>query len=185
VADVLVQFDAVVVGEDGRTWLPRACGRPTEHGMWEAWIEFDPQDGGVVLETPSETTQPNRPDLDYWAQGLTATYLEGALQRALSPELPDLRLRQVAARPAYDAPATVRSGAPHSTIVPHAVLDPFQVYAQGEHVLLGELTALEEGHLRSIVREHGLIDDDDVDLLAMDRHALAELIVAAVRRRAG
>ena len=76
--------------------------------MWEGWIEFNPQNAGDVLRTARESKQPNRTDLVYWAGGLTVTYLEGALDRALNPELPDLRPKTVRAEPTYDGPAPAR-----------------------------------------------------------------------------
>ncbi|HEV2147834.1 MAG TPA: hypothetical protein VGR37_10565 [Longimicrobiaceae bacterium] len=186
-AEVLVRFDATVSDAEGRAYVARVCGRETEDRLWEGWIEFDPQDGGPALRTPRETTQPNRTDLEYWATGLTMAYLEGALQRALHPQTPDLAPRTVAARPAYDRPAPVEAGrtAAPSRVRPDAVLDPFAVYAQGEEVLREELGALDEGHLCDVVRAHDLVAEEEVDLRAMHRTALAEMIVAAVRRRAG
>ena len=38
-----------------------------------------------AVRSGRETTQPNLTDLEYWAQGLTPVYLEGALRRALEP----------------------------------------------------------------------------------------------------
>ncbi|MEX2284557.1 MAG: hypothetical protein WEE89_18860 [Gemmatimonadota bacterium] len=104
-ADVLVQFENEIVDADQHAYVARVCGREAEDGLWDGWVEFEPKAGGETLRTPRETRQPNRTDLDYWAAGLTVTYLEGALQRALDPEPPDLRPRQVDVRPAYDRPA--------------------------------------------------------------------------------
>jgi hypothetical protein len=188
-AEVLLQFDTAVAGADGRAYVARVCGRPADDGLWEGWIEFDPQDGTPTLRTPRETGQPNREDLEYWATGLTEAYLEGALERARHADLPDLRPRSVVARPAYDGPAPApEEGAgavPPRPTVPHAIVDPFAIQAQGEDLLRSELGALDEGHLRNVIREHRLIDENDVDLQALGRTALAELIVAGVRRRAG
>jgi hypothetical protein len=85
---VLVKFNNVVPGEDGRSWRAQACGRQAAENMWEGWIEFEPSDGGAEIRTPRETTQPNLEDLEYWATGLTEAYLEGALVRALDPDVP-------------------------------------------------------------------------------------------------
>jgi len=49
----------------------------------EGWLEFTPVSGGPALRSPRETSQPNYPDLQYWAGGLSVTYLESALERAL------------------------------------------------------------------------------------------------------
>jgi hypothetical protein len=183
---VLVQFEGAITGEDGRAYIARVCGRETAGNMWEGWIEFDPGDGAPVLRTPRETTQPNRPDLDYWATGLTEAYLEGALKRAMAPEPPDLRPRRLDAVPMYSGPApSLPDQATTTTRVKptHAVLNPFEVYSQGEDLLREELGALDEGHLRNILRAHDLIGDQDMDLLALRRPALVDMIVAAVRRR--
>jgi len=104
-AEVLVVFDPPMSDKEGRTYVARICGRETSDRLWEGWIEFTPQAGGATLRTPRETQQPNRADLEYWAGGLTLTYLEGALVRARRPETPDLRPRTVDAHPTYDEPA--------------------------------------------------------------------------------
>jgi hypothetical protein len=188
VADVLVQFDTPLADEKGRVYDARVCGGLAEDGLWDGWIEFHPRDGGTPLRTPRETEQPNRTDLEYWATGLTLAYLEGALQRARDPELPDLRPRTVAAEPAYDRPAPsggeARRSAP-TRLPPNAVLNPFVVYAQGEDVLRQELSALDAGHLRNILRAHSLVDETGMDLQAVSEPTLAEMIVAAVRTRVG
>lgn len=141
-AEVLLQFDRPVTDEDGHEYVAKVCGRVAEDGLWDGWIEFHPRDGGSALRTPRETEQPNRADLEYWATGLTVSYLEGALERAKDSETPDLRARVVDDRPAYDSPAP---SSPESSgagakrrIRPTAVLDPFEVYAQGEDVLREE-----------------------------------------------
>jgi len=188
-AEVLVRFDAALADASGRAYVARVCGRGAEDGLWDGWIEFDPGDGGPVLRTPRETRQPDRPDLEYWATGLTVTYLEGALERALNSRIPDPGSREVAAESAHDRPAPSSAGVARAAaaegIHPHAVLDPFRVFAQGEDVLRGELGALDEGHLRNIVRAHGLVGEAEMDLQALHRTALAEMIVAVVRQRAG
>jgi hypothetical protein len=184
-AEVLVQFDPPLAAADGRTYVARICGRLADDGLWDGWIEFDPRDGGATLRTPRETKQSDRADLEYWATGLTVSYLEGALERARDPRTPDLRPRAVAAEPAFDGPApsgAERSGGATPQRV-HAVLDPFEVYAQGEHVLRDELGALDEGHLRTIIRAHDLVPGGGTEPHAAQRPALVETIVAAVRAR--
>lgn len=184
-----MQFDPPVTDESGRSFVVRICGRPMEGGLWEGWIEFEPLEGGPTLRTPRETEQPNRADLAYWATGLTTTYLEGALERARKPRIPDLRPKAVAAYPTYDGPAP-STPQPASAATPvhtrvHGILDPFKVYAQGEDILRKELNALGEDHLRNIIREHELVHTEELDLQSLHRPALAELIVSAVRKRMG
>lgn len=82
-AETLMQFQTPVSAPDRTVYIARACGAPMEDGLWEGWIEFDPLGGGDTIESPRETTQPNRTDTVYWATGLTAVFLEGALRRAL------------------------------------------------------------------------------------------------------
>jgi hypothetical protein len=81
-AQILLTYQARVVTVDGRAYVVRARGEQREDGLWEGWLEFLPDDGGVTLATGRETTQPNLTDLEYWATGLTPVYLEGALERA-------------------------------------------------------------------------------------------------------
>jgi hypothetical protein len=101
---VLVQFEDPVTTEDGRAYTARVCGRRAAENTWEGWIEFD-RAADPVRRTPRETTQPNRPDLEYWASGLTEAYLEGALERALSARDPELRPRAPGDQATYDGPA--------------------------------------------------------------------------------
>jgi hypothetical protein len=80
---ILVKFDEPIRDTAGTAYLAQAAGRRREDGLWEGWLEFI----GMTESTPSfdsgrETTQPNRADLEYWAQGLSKVYLEGALARA-------------------------------------------------------------------------------------------------------
>src|SRR5512138_646373 len=82
--ETLLQFQNTVTAPDGSEYEARACGSPMPGGMWQGWIEFVPVGGGQPIRSPRETTQPNRADTDYWATGLTAVYLEGALHRALA-----------------------------------------------------------------------------------------------------
>jgi hypothetical protein len=185
VAEVLIEFENAVRAE-GRAWAARVCGRQADDRLWEGWIEFTPRDGGAPLRTSRETKQPKYSDLQYWATGLTVAYLEGALERALHPAPSDLGPRQVAATPAFSGPSPAGPSAREpltSRIAPHAVLDPFEVYAQGEDVLRGQLSALDEVHLRNIILAHELVDPGTIELQALKRAALVDLVVAAVRAR--
>lgn len=83
--DVILELDKTVEGPDGRAYLARIRGHRIGEGVWEGWVEFEPQDGTRVLRTDRETEQHAREDLEYWAAGLTATYLEGAMERARRP----------------------------------------------------------------------------------------------------
>jgi hypothetical protein len=52
--------------------------------LWEAWLVFFSLRTGRALATDRETTQSTREHVIYWATGLTETYLQGALERALA-----------------------------------------------------------------------------------------------------
>ena len=177
-AEVLVEFDAAFPGPDGARYAPRACARMTDDGHWEGWIEFTDIETGVVIRSTRETTQPSRADAMYWATGLTRVYLEGALDRALSP----LRRveTQVEVEPAFDRPAPVY--VEHPVPIPRPVLDPFEVYVQGERILRQELSALDVDHLRAIIRAYGLHGGVAAD--SPVPAVLVEYIVAEVRARA-
>lgn len=191
-AEVLIAFDEPIAAPDGARYLARVCGRQDADGLWEGWLEFEPVLDGPTIPTPRETRQPNRTDLLYWATGLTATYLEGALDRARRAAAPAPYV--VAAAP--DTPTTVpaprsappvRAPAPApsraSSAEPHAILDPFVVYAQGEEVLRRELQALSTDHLDGIVATYSL----DAAVAArppLEHAARVAAIVAAVRQRA-
>ena len=176
-AEVLVEFDAAFPGPDGARYAPSACARMTEDGRWEGWIEFTNVDTGAVVRSGRETTQPSRDDTMYWATGLTRVYLEGALDRALAPER---HLESVVElEPAFDGPAPMLRtvGRPAA----RAVLDPFEVYVQGERVLRQELSALDVDHLRGIIRAYGL--EGGVAAQSPVAAVLVEYIVAEVRAR--
>jgi hypothetical protein len=85
-SEVLYEYDHLLEAPDGTELLARACGYPTELGLWEAFIELIPIHGGNPLRTGRETTQPNRVDAVYWATGLSRVYLEGALHRIENAE---------------------------------------------------------------------------------------------------
>ena len=175
-AEVLVEFDAAFPGPGGAAYAPRACAREGEDGRWEGWLEFSDLDSGAVVRSARETTQPTRDGVMYWATGLTRVYLEGALDRALAGARV-VTSREVDVEPVFDSPAP--SLIVDVPSVPRAVLDPFAVYAQGEHVLRQELAALDVDHLHAIVKAFGL--EGGVAADSGVPNVLIEYIVASVR----
>lgn len=178
-AEVFVEFAEPVVAKDGRAYIARACGGPTDQGVWQGWVEFVPLNGGLPVRSSRETTQPNREDTAYWATGLTPVYLEGALDRALNPltKMPP----RPAPEPLFDTPAPEIAAAPPAN---EAVLNPFSVYRKGEAVLRSQLSALSAWHLVNIITAYGLSEQRVVDLNGTPAPVLVELIIAAVRTRA-
>lgn len=182
-AEVLLAFDSEVRAADGRGYLPRACGVEAD-GRWQGWIEFVPLDGSTVLRTGRETTQRSREDLLYWASGLTAVYLEGALHRALSP-LPARSRRPrppLGPRPAYEGPAPDGLGRVPD-VADGGAFDPFTAYAGGSEVLRRGLASLEADELRGLIRTYGLSDASAEDLVRLTPAQLRSVIERAIQER--
>ncbi len=187
-AETLLTFDLPVKGPEGHAYRARACGRVRDDGLYEGWLEFEDAIDGPVVRTRRETTQPNHADLLYWASGLTAVYLEGALARALEPRLdvtPMENAPPAFAGPREDVivappPVPPDAGLPAPPFV-DAVLDPFSVFAKGEDLLRRQLEALAHFHLRNIALAYHFVEDAAV-AEALDEGALIERIVAGVRR---
>ena len=78
------KYETLLRSRDGQLYQIEAWGRERPDGMWEGWLAFVPPDAGEHVVSDTETTQPNRDDLVYWASGLTDPYLDGALLRALA-----------------------------------------------------------------------------------------------------
>jgi hypothetical protein len=172
-AEVIFIFTEPIVG-DGGAYNAQVCGRAAGH-IWEGWIEFEGAHS-EVLRTARETTQPDRHALVYWASGLSMTYLEGALARALNPSV--VVRAAVVAMPHFEepAPAVVT---PEPVVADRAVLDPYSVAEKSETLLRQELGALRAWRLRDIVRAYDLADRS-VDVEALTEAELIELIVAKV-----
>jgi hypothetical protein len=175
-AQTLIRFDTPVVHHDGRQYRAQACGRERDNGQWEAWLEFEDIETGEVLRSQRETTQPNLKDATYWATGLTPIYLEGSLDRILHPPVP--REVEAVQPPHFDAPAPRRRAVISNR---EPILDPFSVYEKSPHLLAQELTALRGWHLRQIIRDYGLVDENDVSLESLTEPELGSLILQRVR----
>ena len=179
-AEVLIQFPEQVLGTDKVAYRAQACGAPTRQGIWEGWVEFVPVAGGAPVRSPRETTQPNRVDAEYWATGLTLTYLEGALERAL--RRPVVKTAS-SAQPLFDGPARNFVNVDVRETRVHAVLDPFSVYLKGEALLRQELSALSAWHLVNIMLAYDLTDEAESVLKNLPQAALIDLIVNEVRQQ--
>jgi hypothetical protein len=173
----LLNYQKPVPGPDGTEYEARACGSPMPGGTWQGWIEFVPIGGGEPVRTGRETTQPNRIDTAYWATGVSAVYLEGALRRALSKptEIPIL--------PAQPAIFSEPAPSPRLPVEARtsAVLDPFSVYDKGESLLRGKLAALSAWHLVNIAVAYELSALEPAALNRLPTATLVEIIVTGVR----
>ena len=176
-AEVLLEYAESVRSRDGRTFAARACGGPMDDARWQGWIEFVPADGGPAVRSGRETTQPNRTDTEYWATGLTPVYLQGALERALSPL--SRPTPSAPPRPSFNGPAP-GTGTPARD----GVLNPFSVYRKGESLLRNQLSALSAWHLVNIIEAYDLSVERRADLEVTPESVLVERIVSAVQKRA-
>src|SRR6478752_4151112 len=96
------QFERPMRDGGGDIFLVFVQGRSRPHDTWEGWLVFERQRDARRFNTPVETTQSNAEAVRYWASGLTDTYLEGALERALAVT--------IAPRSISDAPPLVGYG---------------------------------------------------------------------------
>jgi len=187
-AHVVAVFDPPLKLTNGLVYTAQACGRQRDDGSWEGWLEFVPDDTSVVLRSQRETTQRTLADLEYWASGLTPVYLQGALDRTLTPATVLVDAPEIPA--VYDEPAPRRSVGAAITSADtepvlaetQPVLDPFSVYAHGEEELARQLATLSRHHLRAIVLIYNL-ESSLVDLDTVTVPELIAWIVGAVRER--
>lgn len=160
------------------------------NGLWEAWIEFYPRDGGEPSRTARETEQLTRGDLRFWAAGLTRVYLASALMRALSPDRTSIPRGISISFPEIDAElrrldevVVLDKSVLQATAAP---LDPIAIYRRsGEYTLRHQLRTLEAKQLRDIISAYDVPDVDVGDVARTFEDALAERIVAAVQQRVG
>jgi hypothetical protein len=177
-AEVLRSFDEPITHSTG-VFHARVVGRPGADGMWEGWMEFVPASPGgtEVVVSSVESRQPEREHLQYWADGLTVVYAEGALDRALHPVVVRTRVAEL---PLSDRPARRAVTAPPSRPVgPEPVLDPFEIGARNLEILRQELHALDRPRLFNIIDAYTLNPGGE-DLSAMSNEQLITFIVVAV-----
>jgi hypothetical protein len=82
---LLQQFEALVDDGAGNRYAVYLYGRSRPGDTCQGWLVFERTSDGRRFSTPAETTQPNMEAVAYWGTGLSATYFDGALQRALNP----------------------------------------------------------------------------------------------------
>lgn len=80
-AALIREYRHLLQGPDHTVYRIRAYGEQAGH-VWYGWLEFVPDESGLPLQTPRETTQPSWETLRYWALGLQPSYFEGAFRRA-------------------------------------------------------------------------------------------------------
>jgi hypothetical protein len=80
-AEVIHRHTRHVAGSGGREYEVLVYANQVE-GHWEAWLEFHPRTGGLVLRTDRETSQTTLEALHHWASTLGPAFVEGAFERA-------------------------------------------------------------------------------------------------------
>lgn len=183
--EVLVTFDEPIAGSTGELYFAQAVGGEVDNGLWEGSVEFSPAKGSDVIDSGRETTQPNRADLEYWAQGLSRVYLQGALARALSNAGDGRDLAQERLERRDLNLGGVRNVAPRAgNPKPRPVLNPFDVYARGETRLRNELSALSRDHLASIAAAYYLVPREDERAPRSSEELIAAIIDGVTRNAA-
>ena len=175
-AEVLRSFDDPVTDQLG-TYHARVVGRHAEDKMWEGWLEFQPiGGGGGVVVGPVESRQPEREHLAYWAGGLSAIFVEGALRRAQNTLVVRTRVLEEAVS---DHPAPRMVTGPPREVKPEAVLNPFEVGGRNLDILAQELRALNRPRLLNIITAFDL-NRSKQDIAWMSDSQLVRFIVVAV-----
>jgi hypothetical protein len=156
-SELIQEFTAEVLDGPGNAYTARVRGDTDSAGHWQGWLEFLPRDGGLALQTGRETTQSTKEHLQYWASGLSPTYLESALRRALRTQSNSPPAPPPLEDPRYDA-ALIRGDHPGSAVIELELetLDPsLPVRFMHKH-------DLRAGHVRR-VPGGGIIVYDGVD----------------------
>ena len=188
-AEILVKFDEPIAAPGGKTYFAQAVGKEVDGGLWDGWLEFQSvEDALDALASGRETTQPNRKNIEYWAQGLTKVYLEGALDRAISLAEPTRERAPVESEPSRFPEPASRSSTPYPSrpsLTPRPILDAFKVYSQGEEVLRRELYALSRDHVETIAAANGIAIHGSGGIKAASKEDLIGAIVGEARLTSG
>ena len=113
---VVREYSLTVEDPPTGRYLARVRGEEDASGLWHGWIEFLPQDGAPAHQTGRETTQSSYEHLDYWASGLSSSYLEMALRRAKRTDSTRPNPPPPLADPGFD-PALIRDPNPPAPVV--------------------------------------------------------------------
>jgi len=178
-AVTLVHFDEPQVSTDGRMFTAQVRAQQLQDGLWEAWLDFQPCDGGESVSAAPETEQLSHSDLRYWAAGITRQHLGDALERALQSH------RKQLAQAVYGRwlNQVVHPNEAPPERYADAVLDPIALYERtGEYALRKVLRELDAPELADIIESMGLDAADMEDLAPTFEDALAERIVVGVQQ---
>jgi len=82
-AELLREYPTLVGGVDDNAYVAQIWGHERDDNRWQVWLVFVPITRGRPRHTDRETTQSSRDAAKYWASGVTAVYLQGALTRSV------------------------------------------------------------------------------------------------------
>lgn len=165
--EIVLDLLQPAIGGNGREYRASVVGAGAPDGHWNAWLEFVARDTQEVLRTGVETHQSTEHDLHHWARSLGDVYLRGALARA-TPSARETAAHRDAIGESHGASKAIA-----------AAVDPFALFALGEHVLRRELQLFTRAVLRAIIIVHDL-NPTGADLSAFTRAQLVAFITTAV-----
>jgi hypothetical protein len=167
---ILQYPDRIASGPD--VYRASAHGERQEDGRWSGYLVFTPIIGGRSMMTERETTQSSFEALDHWARGISAVYLEGAIERALSLQ-PEARLqRQLADIERLEV----------DTALEAEELERAAAIARAEAQLAAEKRAETERALAEVRVETAEADADEALTAAAEAEAAAAKARAAAAR---
>ena len=165
--EVVLDLEPAVTAENGLLHRATVVARVAPDGHWNAWLEFVSPHSQDVLRTGIETHQATEVDLHHWATTLSDVYLRGALDRALASAAQTVAHRRAVAQAANERRGVV------------APIDPFELFALGEHVLRRELQLFRRATLLALIINHDL-NSTARDLSKFTKAQLVAFIVTAV-----
>jgi len=168
-SELIIDLPYRTIDARGEEFYVSVAGEMRADGQWEGWLEYVPLDESEPLLTPTETTQSTRGALVRWADALTETYVQGALERAAAAAAP-VRSR-VVARQMVEEPVTTPMTEPFP--------DPFQLFDIGRVAMRARLSALTRPHLLALIASYGL-NPPGKSLAWLTDRQLVTFIVTAV-----
>lgn len=165
--ELVLDLEPAVTAENGLLHRATVVARAAPDGHWNAWLEFVSPDSQDVLRTGIETHQATEIDLHHWATTLSDVYLRGALDRALASAAETVAHRRAVAQAANEKRGVV------------APIDPFELFALGEHVLRRELQLFRRATLLALIINYDL-NPRALDLSKFTKEQLVTFIVTAV-----
>jgi hypothetical protein len=166
--ELILDLEPAVTTRDGRVYQATVVARGAGDGHWNAWLEFVAHASPDVLRTDIETHQASEADLHGWATTLSDVYLQGALDRAHVSSAETTAHRH----------AIEEAGQPAA---PRA-LDPYAVFALGEHALRRELQLFRRARLLSLIIDCDL-NPRGLDVSRFTKAQLVTFIVTAIEVR--